>query len=210
MKLEARPRARPRSGRRTGGTDHTEELRLLKLQDHARQIRDHVMALSRKGYWEQFSPSPEFVVLFLPGENFYGAALEHDPSLIEAGVKNRVLIATPTTLIALLQAVGYGWRQESLAENARHISELGGELFKRIATMAAHWNSMGRHLGQAVTAYNDATSSLSSRVLVTARKLKELDAAHSGDELPAAAPIAQTVAARRLDELALEDKPEAA
>ena len=190
----------------------TDELRLLKLQDHARQIRDHVMALSRKSYWEQFSPSPEFVVLFLPGENFYGAALEHDPSLIEAGVKNRVLIATPTTLIALLQAVAYGWRQESLAENAREISAVGAELFKRLGTMASHWNNIGKHLGQSVEAYNDATASLSSRVLVTARKLKELDAAHGADELPAAKPVAQTISTRRLeapDELSLEDKPSA-
>jgi len=178
-----------------------EETRLLKLRDHARQIRDHIAALSRKSYWEQFSPSPEFVVLFLPGENFFGAALEHDPGLIEAGVEKRVILATPTTLIALLQAVAYGWRQESLAANAQEISALGAELHKRLATMTDHWNDMGKHLGQSVDAYNKATSSLTSRVLVTAKKFKELDAAHaSSAELPEAKPVEKVVDMGKLRE----------
>ena len=187
----------------------TEEARLLKLQDHARQIREHINSLSRKSYWEQFSPTPEFVVLFLPGENFFGAALEHDPGLIEAGVEKRVLIATPTTLIALLQAVAYGWRQENLAQNAQEISALGADLFKRLSTLAGHWNKLGRQLGASVESYNAATATLESRVLVTARKFKELNSVNGADELEALSPVETTAVLPQAAELALglEDRP---
>jgi len=181
----------------------TEEARLLKLQDHARQIREHINSLSRKSYWEQFSPTPEFVVLFLPGENFFGAALEHDPGLIEAGVEKRVLIATPTTLIALLQAVAYGWRQENLAQNAQEISALGADLFKRLSTLAGHWNKLGRQLGASVESYNAATATLESRVLVTARKFKELNSVNGADELEALSPVETTAVLPQAAELAL-------
>lgn len=161
----------------------SDPIREAKLKDHARLIRQHVAALSKKSYHEHFTPTPEFVVLFLPSETFFSAALQYDPTLIELGADHGVVIATPTTLIALLRAVAYGWKQESLSKHAEEVSALGHELYKRIVDMSGHFSKMGRSLSTAVDSYNKGVGSLETRVLVSARKFQEMGAAASKLEL---------------------------
>ncbi len=171
-----------------------EEERRSCLANHARQVRDHINTLSGKKYWEQFESTPEFVVMFLPGETFFSAALEQDTELIEHGVLNRVIPASPTTLIALLKAVAYGWNQEKLARNAQQISALGKELHERLRKLAGHITGVGTNLDRAVEAYNQAVGSLENRVLVSARKFSELGAAVAED-IPELEPIETTARA---------------
>jgi DNA recombination protein RmuC len=171
-----------------------EEARRKALLNHARQVRDHMAMLSSKKYWEQFEATPEFVVMFLPGETFFSAALEQDPGLIEQGVLQRVIPASPTTLIALLKAVAYGWNQEKLARNAQQISALGKELHERLRKLAGHITGVGANLDRAVEAYNQAVGSLENRVLVSARKFSELGASVAED-IPELEPIETTARA---------------
>ena len=176
-----------------------EGVRVTKLKEHARLVRAHINALSRKSYWETVQPTPEFVLLFLPGETFYSAALEHDPKLIEDGVGEKVIIATPTTLIALLKAVSYGWRQEQLATNAQGVGELAKVLYDRLRTFTTHFSDIGRGLDRALDAYNKGVGSLEARVLVTARKFKERGAI-AGEEIEVLEPIDKLARPLNLDE----------
>ena len=161
-----------------------DKARADRLAEHAAQLRAHVAKLSAKRYWSQFAESPEFVVLFLPGEAFFSAALEADPSLLETALTERVILATPTTLIALLKAAAYGWRQERVARDAERLISLGRELHERISTFDEQLFEVGRGLTRAVTAYNRALGSLETRVLVSARRLGELGATTDALETP--------------------------
>ena len=153
------------------------EVQTARMKAHARHIRDHIKGLSAKSYWTQFDNAPEFVVLFIPNETIFSAALEQDPQLIELGVDNKVILATPTTLIALLKAIAYGWQQEAIAREAKEISALGKELYERIGVVTGHFAKLGKSLDQSVGHYNKAISSVESRLLVTARKFEALESA---------------------------------
>ena len=159
-----------------------EPLRGRRLGDHARQVRDHMTKLGAKSYWEQVQPSPEFVVMFLPGESFFQSALQQDAALMEYGVRTQVFPASPITLIALLQVVAQGWRHERLAQNAEEIQALGKELYSRVARMTDYLETLRTRLDSTVKAFNDAVGSYETRVLVTARRFKELGAT-SGSEI---------------------------
>ncbi|HEY7404881.1 MAG TPA: DNA recombination protein RmuC [Candidatus Angelobacter sp.] len=186
-----------------------DDVRRQKLVEHASQVRTHMAQLSMKSYQEQFDPTPEFVVMFLPGETFFSAALEQEPGLIERGVTQKVIPASPTTLIALLKAVAYGWNQEKLARNAKEISALGKELHERLRNLGAHVEGVGKGLDRAVEAYNKAVGSLESRVMVSARKFAELGASVT-EEIAELAPIETTTRNLTLDFDDLEPSTEQA
>jgi DNA recombination protein RmuC len=178
-------------------TDDAERAR--HLESHARQVRDHMTKLSAKSYWQQFGDTPDFVVMFLPDEGFFRAAWEQDPSLVEAGVRSRVHVASPTTLIVLLQSVAHGWQQESVAEDAREIQALGRELYERVAIVGGHLTKIGNSLKGAVGAFNETVGSLEKRFLPTARKLDALVV--SDKELPELTPVAEQPQALQAPEL---------
>jgi len=182
-----------------------DEVRKAKLLEHAQKVRAHMGKLGLKSYFEQFQPAPEFVVMFIPGENFFSAALAQQPDLIEYGVNKRIILASPITLIAILKGIAYGWDQEELAENAQKISKLGKELHERLRTFASHLGNLGEKLNGAVQFYNDAVGSLESRVLVSARRFSELKAA-SPLEIPELVPIETTTRTLALLRAEAEDR----
>ncbi len=165
-----------------------EDVRRAKVAEHARLVRAHLQFLSSKQYWNAYQPGPDFVIMFLPGETFYNAALEGDGSLIEFGIDNKVLLTTPTSLIGLLRVIAFGWRQEALEKNAQQISRLGKELYERIRTFAQTYTGVRHHLEKAVRSYNESVGSLERRVLVSARKFQELSAG-TDEEIPLVEPL---------------------
>jgi DNA recombination protein RmuC len=167
--------------------DESQRRRLLET--HATHLRKHMRDLSQKDYWKRFDLTPEFVILFLPAESFFSSALQIDPTLIEAGAEKNIIVATPTTLIAILRAVAQSWKQEAISKNAEQIARLGQDLYERLCVLSEHWTKVGKSLTSSVEAYNQAISSLESRVLVSARKLKDHGAAPLSKELLTLEPI---------------------
>jgi DNA recombination protein RmuC len=178
-----------------------DQTRAARLKAHARHLREHVDALAAKAYWERFTPSPEFVVCFVPADAFLDAALREEPGLWEHAFGRNVLLATPTTLIALLRTVAYTWRQDALASNAAEVQRLGKELYQRLSTMGGHIDKLGRSLGNAVGSYNQAVSSLESRVLVSARRMSELHVIEPNSELPSPNQVTETARTTQAPEL---------
>jgi DNA recombination protein RmuC len=176
-----------------------DETREAHLVAHARQLRTHMRLLAGKAYWEALPCTPDFVAMFIPGENFYAAAIERDPLLFEHAIENKVLIVTPTTLIALAKAIAMGWRQEKVAENARHIGELGRELYRRLATMGGHVAGVGAGLDSAVKRYNELVGSLESRVMPQARKFNELEVDGTREPLAELKPVETQTRLLRVD-----------
>ncbi len=187
----------------------TEPEKQEHLKRHARHIRQHIRDLSSKSYWDHISiqPAPDFVVLFLPGEVFFSSALEQDPALIEAGVQEKVILATPTTLIALLRAIAFGWRQEKVTANTEEITRIGKELYKRLSDVGNHFSRLGRHISQVVDSYNQSVGSLEKRVLVSARKLHDLNVVETA-ELLECSPIEATPRNLYAPELLLKEEVE--
>jgi DNA recombination protein RmuC len=173
----------------------TEVEHAKKLKDHALALRKHIKDLSAKEYWKRLARSPEYVILFLPAEAFFSAALQADPSLIEVGADQNVVIATPTTLIAILRAIAFGWKQEGLSKSAADIAKAGAELYERLSILSEHWNKVGRQLETVVGSYNDSISSIEHRLLPSARKLKEFSGLTK--ELKAPEPIEKLVRASK-------------
>ncbi|MBO6576004.1 MAG: DNA recombination protein RmuC [Rhodothermales bacterium] len=182
-----------------------EKTRKAESRRHVSQLREHIRKLGAKAYFDQFDTTPDMVVLFLPGESFYYSALQTDPGLFEYGIDNNVIVATPMTLIALLRAVAYGWRQEQVAENARQISSLGQELYDRICVMAEHFAKVGNGLGTAISNYNRAVGTLESRVLVSARRFRDLGSG-SSKQMDAVEPV--DAAPRRINAVELRPVPQ--
>jgi len=168
--------------------EKSEEERAKALATHGQLVRSHMNQLAERKYWEQVGPELELVVLFLPGESFFSAALEQDRQLIDDGMQKKVVLATPTTLIALLRSAAYLWQQEKITQNAKEISELGRELYDRLKTFLGHFQTVGSSIERAVESYNKAVGSMERRVLVSARKFKELGAA-TGGEIPDLEPV---------------------
>jgi DNA recombination protein RmuC len=186
-----------------------EETREARLNEHARQMRQHMKQLAAKSYWDALAVTPDFVVMFVPGENFFAAAVERDRDLFEDAIKQRVLITTPTTLIVLAKAVALGWRQEKVAENTRQIANLGREIYKRLRTMGQHVADVGTHLGETVNAYNSFVGSLESSVMPQGRKFNELEVEGTQERLKEFTPIDAVVRSVRPDrDLILVDSNE--
>ncbi|MCZ6537981.1 MAG: DNA recombination protein RmuC [Gammaproteobacteria bacterium] len=179
--------------------------REVALKRHARHVRERVRELSSKNYWSQFDGSPEFVILFVPGEQFLSAALDMEPNLNEEAIKQKVLLTTPNSLVALLKVVAYGWRQMTLAENAEQIRDLGQDLYRRLTTFTGHLSKLGRQLGSSIDAYNSAVGSLERQVLPGARKFIEMGIT-APKEMPELDPVDKT--ARRLQSPQDEDTPD--
>lgn len=182
-----------------------ERVRAQRLAAHARHVREHVTRLAAKSYWERFAPSPEFVVMFVPADAFLAAALDEDPAVLEHAFSHNVVIATPSTLVALLRTIAYAWREQTVTENAREVLALGRELHSRLLTMGAHFGQLGRELSSAVVAYNKAVGSVETRVLVTARKMADLQGA--GEQLESLTPLTDLPRGLSTPELALADPP---
>ncbi len=186
--------------------DARDEERNGRFVEHARHVREHILKLGQKGYWRQIESTPEFVVMFLPDESFLRVALEHDPSLIELAIDNNVIPASPTNLIGLLRAVHYGWQQETIAEGARQISDLGRELYKRLSTMGAHVSKLGRSLDTAVRSYNETVGSLERQVLPQARRFEQHGI--TGVSPPELPPIERQTRVLSAAELVADDSPD--